>query len=314
MVERRSLQGYLLIFMSGVFWGVGGYFITKMNNMGVSSMMTAFSGHFFSLVPLAIYLLARKGINGLKLSKKGFIYSILLGAMTKGIFKLVYDTTITTVGVATAAILLYLAPAFTAIMSMVLFKEKLRKSQHLALILNLVGCSLMVTGGNFAELNISGLGLTLGVLSGFLYALNTIIAKLATSEDDPETMTFYMLLFSATIMAVFAKPWEHVELFFNAEFLVWATINSLAIGMIANLFYLKGLSMKVDASKATIIASSEVVVATLSGIFLLNEKTNLVGVFGIVMMLVSIVLMNIQLPVKSKEARKNSEIPTLDSQ
>ncbi|NLI67006.1 MAG: hypothetical protein GX380_09780, partial [Tissierellia bacterium] len=59
MVERRSLQGYLLIFMSGVFWGVGGYFITKMSNMGVSSMMTAFSGHFFSLVPLAIYLLAR---------------------------------------------------------------------------------------------------------------------------------------------------------------------------------------------------------------------------------------------------------------
>ena len=53
--------------------------------------------------------------------------------------------------------------------------------------------------------------------------------------------------------------------------------------------------MKVDASKATIIASSEVVLATLSGIFLLNEKTNLVGVFGIVMMLVSIVLMNIQL-------------------
>jgi len=46
--------------------------------------------------------------------------------------------------------------------------------------------------GNFAELNISGLGLALGVLSGFLYALTTIIGKVATGGDDPETMTLYM--------------------------------------------------------------------------------------------------------------------------
>ena len=301
MEERRSLQGYLLIFMSGVFWGFGGYFVTQMSKLGVSSLITAFSGHFFSLIPLFFYIILKKGVNGLKISMKGLLYSILLGALTKGVFKLANDTAVTMVGVATASILMYLAPVFAAIMSMLFFKEKLRGYQHFAVLLNLIGCVLMVTGGNFSKFNLSVLGLTLGAISGFLYALNTILGKLATSGDDPETMTFYMLSFSAITMAIFAKPWQQVELFTNRSFLFWAILNSLFTGMFANLLYLKGLSLNVDASKATIIASGEVVVATLSGVFLLREKINFVGTFGIVIMMISIVLMNITIPTKQKE-------------
>lgn len=308
MEKGRSLQGYLLVFTSGIIWGSSGYLVTQMNNMGVSALMTAFSGHFLALLPLLIYLLAKKGVDGLKISKKGLLYSIILGALTKGIFKLANDTSITLVGVATASILMYLAPVFAALMSMVFFKEKLRGYQHLALILNFVGCMLMVTGGNFTELNMSGLGLILGAVAGFLYALNTILGKVAASGDDPETMTFYMLLFSAITMSIFAKPWENIDLFMNSKFLFWAIINALATGMIANILFLKGLGMNVDASKVTIITSVEVVVATLSGVFLLNEKISFIGFFGIAIMLLSIVLMNINIPRKDEIREKEENL------
>ena len=310
MEKRRSLQGYLLVFLSGVCWGLGGYLVTQMSNMGVSSLMTAFTGHFLALLPLFIYILIKKGMSGFKISKKGLLYSILLGALTKGIFKLANDTAVTLVGVAAASILMYLAPVFTAIMSMLFFKEKLRGYQHFAVFINLIGCILMVTGGNFAELNISGLGLTLGVISGFLYALNTILGKVATSGDDAVTMTFYMLLFSAITMGMFAKPWQHLDLFTNSTFLFWAFLNSMSTGLIANLLYLRGLSMNVDASKATIIASGEVIIATLSGVLLLNEKINFVGTFGIIIMLISIILMNINIPSKYEEITENEVIST----
>ena len=42
----------------------------------------------------------------------------------------------------------------------------------------------------------------IGVIAGFLYALNTILGKIATGGDDPETMTFYMLLFSSITMGI----------------------------------------------------------------------------------------------------------------
>lgn len=308
MEKKSSLKGYFLIFTSGVLWGLGGYFVTQMSNMGVSSLMTAFPGHFLALLPLLIYLLMKKGVSGLKISKKGLMYSIILGALTKGIFKLANDTAISLVGVATASILMYLAPVFAAIMSMIFLNEKLKGYQHAALILNLAGCILMVTGGNFAELNISGLGLALGALSGFLYALTTIIGKVATGGDDPETMTFYMLLFSTITMGIFAKPWQHVELFMNSRFLFWAILNAMTTGLMANLLYLKGLSMNVDASKATIITSAEVVIATLSGVFLLGESISLVGYLGIGIMLVSIVLMNINIQKKPEGMTLNEVI------
>ena len=84
------------------------------------------------------------------------------------------DTSITLVGVAISSVLMYLAPVWTAVMAMIFFKEKLRSHQNFALVLNLLGCILMVTGGNFTDFNISGLGLALGLLAGFLYGLSTI--------------------------------------------------------------------------------------------------------------------------------------------
>lgn len=313
MEKRSSLLGYLLVFVSGSLWGLGGYFVTQMSYVGTPALITAFSGHFFALLPLLVILLMSQGVKGLKISKKGLFYSFLLGVITKGAFKLAGDTAITLNGVATSSILMYLAPVITAMMSMVFFKEKLRGYQHVALLLNIVGCVLMVTGGNFKELSISGLGLTLGVLSGFLYALNTVLGKVATSGDDPMTMTFYMLLFSAVTMGIFAKPWEYTALFTNSSFLFWAVVNSMATGLLANLLFLKGLSMNVEASKVTIITSVEVIVATLSGVLLLNEQITLAGFVGIAIMIVSIVAMNIQLPDKTEELLDAESASTSES-
>src|SRR5690554_2134765 len=167
MEKKRYLQGYILVAIAGSLWGIGGYFVTKMSDTGASSLMTAFAGHFLALPPLLIYLLAKKGVGGLKISKKGLLVSILLGVLTKGIFKLSLDTSMILVGIATSTILMYLAPVWTAIMAVVFFKEKLRNYQVFALLLNVLGCALVVTGGRFTEINISGLGLTLGLAAGF---------------------------------------------------------------------------------------------------------------------------------------------------
>lgn len=296
MDKKRQLKGYFLVALAGILWRIGGFFVAKMSETGASSLMTAFASHFLALPPLLIYLLATKGLKGLKISKKGLLFSILLGVLTKGIFKLALDTSITLVGVATSTILMYLAPVWTALMAMLFFKEKLRGYQNFALVLNLLGCILMVTGGKFTNLNISGLGLVLGLLSGFLYGLSTILGKLGTSGDDSVSMAFYMMLFSSITTAIFAKPWENLELFANSTFLFWAILGAVLNAAISNILFLTGLSMGIDASKTTIVASIEVIVATVAGVFLLNEQINLMGYIGIVIMLASIVLMNINVP------------------
>ena len=143
------------------------------------------------------------------------------------------------VGVATSTILMYLAPVWTAIMAIIFFKEKLKGYQVFALALNLFGCALMVTGGNFAELNISGLGLALGLIAGFLYGLSTILGKIGTSGDDSVTMAFYMLLFSSLATA-FCKTMEQCGAVCKRRILFWSFTGAGLSGTVANILFFKG--------------------------------------------------------------------------
>lgn len=294
--QSSAKLGYLLIFLAGAGWGTGGVWITQMGRLGASSLMTGFTGHLFALPMLAIAILLTLGKSGFKISKRGLLFSIIMGVVTKGFFKMAYDTTISTIGVSTGAVLLYTAPVFVAILSMLVFREKLYKNNYIALGMNLVGVFLMVTLGNFSSLNIAPLGLLLGLISAFLHASNTIMAKISGSADDSLTMAFYMLVFSTITQGIFAQPWTdtNMALLTSGSFLFWAIINALITGALANLFYLKGLSTNIDASKAPIISSVEVIVASLMGVILFGEGMNWVGLLGIGLMLGSIYLMNMK--------------------
>ena len=294
--QSSAKLGYLLIFLAGAGWGTGGVWITQMGRLGASSLMTGFTGHLFALPMLAIAILLTLGKSGFKISKRGLLFSIIMGVVTKGFFKMAYDTTISTIGVSTGAVLLYTAPVFVAILSMLVFREKLYRNNYIALSMNLIGVFLMVTLGNFSSLNIAPLGLLLGLISAFLHASNTIMAKISGSADDSLTMAFYMLVFSTITQGIFAQPWTdtNMALLTSGSFLFWAIINALITGALANLFYLKGLSTNIDASKAPIISSVEVIVASLMGVILFGEGMNWVGLLGIGLMLGSIYLMNMK--------------------
>ena len=294
--NSNAKLGYLLIFLAGAGWGTGGVWITQMGRLGASSLMTGFTGHLFAIPMLALAIFFTLGKSGFKISKRGLLFSIIMGVVTKGFFKMAYDTTISTIGVSTGAVLLYTAPVFVAILSMLVFREKLYRNNYIALAMNLIGVFLMVTLGNFSSLNIAPLGLLLGLISAFLHASNTIMAKISGSADDSLTMAFYMLVFSTITQGIFAQPWTetNMALLTSGNFLFWALINALITGALANLFYLKGLSTNIDASKAPIISSVEVIVASLMGVILFGEGMNWVGLLGIGLMLGSIYLMNMK--------------------
>lgn len=307
--KSNANLGYLLIFLAGAGWGTGGIWITNLNRLGASSLLTGFVGHFFALPFLAVAILATLGPKGFKISKRGLLFAAIMGVITKGAFKMAYDTSVSTLGMSTAAVVLYTSPVFVAILSTMVFKEKLKANNYLALAMNLVGVFLMVTLGNIANLKINPFGIALGLTAAFLHASNTIMAKLAGDTDDSLTMSFYMLLFSAILQGIFSQPWtpHNLELFTNGEFLFWAILNAFITGAFANLLYLKGMSTNIDASKAPVISSVEVIVATLMGVVLFSEPMNWVGLVGIGLMLASIYLMNRE-PEKSIRGKEIEEI------
>lgn len=101
-----------------------------------------------------------------------------------------------------------------------------------------------------------------------------------------------MFIFSTLTLLPFAQPWNVTSLYTSGNFLFQSLLYGLIPGVLANTFFLTGISLGISPSRATIFTSLEVVVATLIGVAVFNEFLNGVGLIGIVLMLISIVIVN----------------------
>lgn len=303
LLKREAVNGYLLIALAGTLWGTGGTFVHFLRDAGAHSELASLLGHMFALLPLLLFILLKEGASGLKISRRGLFYAVVMGVVGKAFFILAFNQTLTLIGSSTGTIVLYTSPIFTAILSMIVLKERLKFHQIVALALNLLASVLVVTAGNFTTLTISRIGLAFGILSAFLYALNTLLGKLSAGPDKPVTMTFYMLLFSTLTMLPVAQPWQYLEIILSPAVLFWGILYAVLTGFIANLAYISGLNKPIQASRVPIVASLEVVVACLLGVVVLGEPLNVFSLLGILILLFSIVLMNLERPAEQQVSK-----------
>lgn len=299
MVKSQQKIGYLMVLIAGILWGSIGFFVTILKSLGAESSTIAFlriGVGAFLLIPL---MYAMGGKNIFKIDKKGIFICLILGIFCQAIFNFSYNESIKNVGVATASVMLYTSPIFVCIMSKIFFKEKIGPVKLIALAINVLGCILTVTGGDFTAIKFSVYGVFAGILSGFLYALMTIISKPTTEKYNSLTIIFYSFVFGAIVLAVITRPWENISRIINFKF----AMASIGYGLIPSVgsyfFYMKGIAKKLETSKVPVVASIETVVAAVIGIFIFDESSGLFKIIGIGCVILSIAIMNMVNP-KSK--------------
>ena len=148
-------KGYLCILAAGTLWGSIGFFVRKLAEIGAEGMLASFMRIFTAwliLIPVLFFLGRRTRINYFKISKKGLLQCLLLGVCTQAFFNAAYSYSINTVGVGAASVLLYTEPVFVCLFSRMLFKEEIGPRKGISLVINLLGCFLMVTGGDLSVL------------------------------------------------------------------------------------------------------------------------------------------------------------------
>lgn len=294
--------GYVMIFAAGTLWGTIGLFVKLLNGVGADSTLTAFMRLFMGFWILVPVMFCKGGIKMFKIDKSALVQCLLLGIFSQALFNYCYNLSIGIVGVATASILLYTAPVFVCIMSKIFFKEQIGILKIFSLVLNIVGCFLMVTGGNLSYLKLSVVGIIFGLASAFLYSLVTIIGKVASGNVHPFTVVFYSFLFGWLTLGIFTAPWESMAAVSGIKFWIYSIGYGLIPTVGSYLLYMGGLRKKLEISRIPVIASIETVVATGIGVVLFKEKLNFINVLGIICLLSSIAMMNIKLKEKGKEA------------
>ena len=292
-MKTEQNRGYLLILAAGALWGTIGFFATLLANLGMTAGPVAFFRVLSSTVMLALVLLIKgKGISLFRISRRGLFSCMLIGVVSQAFYNVCYMNTIEQNGMATAAVFLYTSPVYVALLSRLLFREPLTGNKILAIVMNIVGCVLTVTGGVFSEMRISAFGLVMGLLAGFTYALLPILSRTGASEENPYTAAFYGQLFGALMLFFLIHPFQNPGTEFTWQILLVLIGFGLIPSALAYIVYYGGMSRITETSKVPVIASVETVVAAVIGLVAFGQTLGMVKILGIALVLCSIAVMN----------------------
>lgn len=292
-MKTEQNRGYLLILAAGALWGTIGFFATLLANLGMKAGPVAFFRVLSSTVMLALVLLIKgKGISLFRISRRGLFSCILIGVVSQAFYNVCYMNTIEQNGMATAAVFLYTSPVYVALLSRLFFREPLTGNKILAIVMNIVGCVLTVTGGVFSEMRISPFGLVMGLLAGFTYALLPILSRTGASEENPYTAAFYGQLFGALMLFFLIRPYQNPGTEFTWQIILVLIGFGLIPSALAYIVYYGGMSRITETSKVPVIASVETVVAAVIGLVAFGQTLGAVKILGIALVLCSIAVMN----------------------
>lgn len=298
-MKNRKLAP-LLILMAGCLWGTMGLFVRKLNAMGLGSMEIVEMRSILACILLfAITGIKNRGLP--RLAAKNIWPLICSGIFSIIFFNYCYFSTIQQMNLSAAAILLYTAPIFVMLLSVVLFRERLTLRKLLALVMAFAGCCL-VSGIASASQGLSLWGILLGLGSGLGYALYSIFSRVSLNQGlDSMTITDYTFLFAAIAGIVITDFSQYVQAFsgYGVSFLALAVVYTIVTTVMPYLLYTTGLS-QVENSTASIMASVEPVVATLLGFLVFGETPTLSTFGGILLVLLALVLLSIA-PKKKAE-------------
>ncbi len=291
-------QAVIFIMLAGCLWGTTGLFIYQFNGMGLTSLQIGVLRALATALCMFFYVLLTNP-KLLKVRLKDLWCFFGTGVLSLLIFNYCYFTTIETAGMGVAATLLYTSPAFVAVLSTWLFKEKFTARKACAIVLTFCGAffvSGFISGGG----EFSPFGLLLGVGAGFFFGLYNIFTRYALVRGyTSATITLYTFVFT-TLGGVFVLDYEQVTTALEAR-PVWMpilmVIYAVVTTVLAYTLYNIGLT-KVDNSIASVVSAVELVSAAVFGLFL-QQIPDVYSIMGIVLVLCAVVIIN--LPQKVKE-------------
>ena len=282
-----------LIILAGALWGSMGLFVRRLNAMGLDSMEISEVRGIMAVIILVIFLLIRDP-GKLKLKPRNLPPLACSGIFSILFFNYCYFSAISVMDLSIAAVLLYTAPIFVMLLSLPLFREKLTWKKVLALILAFSGCCL-VSGVTDSTAAISTKGLLLGLGAGLGYALYSIFSRFSLNQGlSSMSITVYTFVFMA-IGGAFLTDFSAIGRVlseYGVGFVAFAVLYSLITTVLPYLLYTTGLTY-VENGAASVMASTEPVVATIMGFAVFSEVPTVSAGIGIVLVLTALVILNL---------------------
>ncbi|HEY7677368.1 MAG TPA: DMT family transporter [Candidatus Methylomirabilis sp.] len=200
---------------------------------------------------------------------------------------LAYFSAVKYTSIAVAVILLYTYPAFVTLLSAIFLGERLTARKGVALLLTFAGAVLVIRVYQPAALRLNLRGILWGLTAGVTAALYSIFGKKALGRYNPFTVVLYAFGLGGIFLALLRGPAALVALRYPG--VVWLLLLGLAAIPTLGGYtcYTVGLR-QLEASRASILATWEVVAATALGYLLFAEALDAGQIAGALLVVIGI--------------------------
>lgn len=276
---KKSAFFYIVI--ASVLWGTSGLFSYYLRQFGfLPVQMTAMRGVVAAVLMLGFVLITNPKLLKLPLKEIPFILGSGLGFFGAAT---AYFASMEASSVSTAVILMYTAPIFVLIYSVLFLGEKLNFVKSVSIFLMIVGCALV--SGIVGGMKFSFWGVVFGLISGLSYSAYNIFAKILTMHRvHAYTVTVYNFIIVSVIGLAVSDPVGIVEIAANKPLETIPFIIGLGIftSFLPYMFYTLGLR-DTPAGTATTLGIIEPLSATVFSVAFLGETLTLPLIIGMLL-------------------------------
>lgn len=294
MIQNKTLKGVLLVTLGASSYGMLATFVKMAYQEGYTTAEV--SGSQFSLGLLGILLLnifrkVKKNNEEVKISKHQ-IRQLILAGTSMGFTSIFYYLSVKYVPVSIAIVLLMQTVWMGVLLEMLLDKKNPSFQKIVSVVLTLIG-TILATNLLHSNLAFEWQGFFWGMLAAAAFTGTMFSANRVASEVSSLQRSLFMLIGGAIIVILFGLITQNTSFNFSI-FIKWGIILAFFGTIIPPLLLNTGFPLT-GIGLGSIVSAIELPVSVTMAYFLLSEEVNWVQWFGIVLIIIAIVLMNIRL-------------------
>ena len=293
-MKQNEFINSMMVMLGAVLWGTVGtaqHFAPEgATPMSIGAARLALGGG-----ALLIYAFLKGKLAGREIFSRKSTY---IGAVSMASFQLTFFAGVLLTGVAMGTVVaIGSAPIFAGLISLVTSKENPGLRWFLSTLVSVLGCVLLVVGGDELSVNVSGILLALG--AGLSYAIYTASSKNLLGDFTPEAVTGIVFTMGAIIMSPFLMIYS-LDWLFTARGILVTMHLGLITTALAYFVFTHGLS-GIKLHKAVTLTLAEPVTAALLGVFLLREQLTLTSGVGMGLVFAGLLILTISRPKVKRE-------------
>jgi drug/metabolite transporter (DMT)-like permease len=304
-------RGYLIALIATVLWSSTGVLISYLSKTyALPSLVLAFWRDLFvSFGMVAGLLVFSRG--RFHLGRAHWIFMVLYG-LTLAIFNSMWTFSVEYNGAAVATMFAFSSPAMTAILSRIVFKEKIGWIKIISIALSLAGMVFVSGAYDPSMWKLNAVGIIFGLLTGLFFAIYNLEGKHASDENIDSwtallysfaSATVFLLLFNLGMDLFSGQPVFSEMMWLGDSVSGWSILFILGVVPTLGGFGLYTMSMRfIPATSANLVATLEPALTAIWAYFFLSEMLKIDQLFGGLLILIGVILLRVSEKDRPSEA------------